>query len=82
MQPYFRKQENFQLNNILYVAVKFSQPHLLKRLLYSIAYILASFVIGLGDHIYVGLSLGFLPCSICLFIYLFIYLFCASTIFS
>ena len=56
-----RECSNFIL---LHVAVQFSQHQLLKKA-FSPLYILASFVIG--DHRCMGLSLGFLSCSVYLY---------------
>ena len=62
-----RECSNFVL---LHVAVQFSQHHLLKRLSSILCH-------RLGDHMCVGLSVGFLSCCIGLY-----FSFCASAILS
>ena len=59
---------------LLRVAVQFSQHHFLKRLCFLL---FCPLCCALGGHSYVGLSLGFLSCSIDPY-----FCFCASTILS
>ena len=59
---------------LLHVAVQFSQHHLLKGCLLSIVYSCLLYQ-RYGDHMCIGLSLGFLSCSIGLY-----FCFCANAL--